>query len=263
MKSLVRRFHLYTGDSPPEFIEQVETFKSAHLGWVKKSEDMLAGKLRLTVDQIPAHTDCALGKWYYRVGAREFGGLQEYRAIEQAHATFHDGLKNMARALSGGQKDAARKIQLDLVRQSEVVVNALEDLERVIARGGIHGTQVNVRVAPGTYPSASTIEFGCITRTGQAFRPAPFLSFPSDNHPCGALLQRSVSLARGGLQSHCPRQDQRCDHKQQRTRPIGRAPHHMVIHQPRRAGQGCSSGCPRPRSRPSTYRLREVPPAPR
>ena len=152
LKSLVRRFHLNTGDSSSEFIEQVETFKSAHLGWVKKSEDMLAGRLQLTVDQIPAHTDCALGKWYYRVGAREFGGLQEYRAIEQGHAAFHDDLKNLARALSSGQKDSARKIQQDLARQSGVVVNALDELKRVIARGGNHGTQVNVRVAPGGQP---------------------------------------------------------------------------------------------------------------
>ncbi len=152
LKSLVRRFHLSSGDSSAEFVEQVETFKSAHLGWVKKSEDMLAGKLQLTADQIPAHTDCALGKWYYRVGVREFGSLQEYKAIEQSHAAFHDGLKSLARALSSGQKDTARKIQQDLVRQSGVVVGALEDLKRVIARGGSHSSQVSVRVAPGKQP---------------------------------------------------------------------------------------------------------------
>ncbi len=149
LKSMVRRFHLDKRGSAAEFVDQVETFKNAHLGWVKKSEDMVAGKLLLTVEQIPAHTECALGKWYYRIGAREFGGLKEYKAIEQSHAAFHDGLKSLARALSSGQQDTAARIQRDLVRQSGVVVNALEDLKRVIAHGGSQSTQVNVRVAQG------------------------------------------------------------------------------------------------------------------
>ena len=58
----------------------------------------------------------------------------------------------MARALSAGQNESARQIQQDLVRQSKVVINALEDLKRVIAKGGHQSSHVSVRVVPGTQP---------------------------------------------------------------------------------------------------------------
>ena len=56
-------------------------------------------------------------------------------------------MKNLARALSTGQKDSARKIQQDVVRQSGMIVNALDNLTRAINRGSSHDASVKVRVA--------------------------------------------------------------------------------------------------------------------
>ena len=54
---------------------------------------MQKGGTIINARDVPTHTNCSLGRWYYGVGRSEFGGNREFTAIEAQHIKFHDLLK--------------------------------------------------------------------------------------------------------------------------------------------------------------------------
>jgi methyl-accepting chemotaxis protein len=111
----------------------LESFKKAHLGWVHRVEEMLAGRKEIRDEQLTSPTACALGRWYYGRGREEFGQWAEYDAIEQPHREVHRIVGEIVAAHRQNQKLAADTGLNNLRHASRQVVAAIDALERRIA----------------------------------------------------------------------------------------------------------------------------------
>ncbi len=157
LKALVGRFHLSSGDSLSEFLDNVDTFKGAHMNWVHRADEWLAGRTAVAVESVPAHTDCALGKWYYGIAAQEFGNLPEYRSIAKSHQMFHESLQAIARALQSNRRDAANAAKQDIDRLSRSLINDLDNLKAAIGRSNRSTSTPTTTVRVQAQPTRSAV----------------------------------------------------------------------------------------------------------
>ncbi len=135
LKALVGRFKLSSGNPVAEFLANVETYKGAHKNWLRKAEELVSGRVAVSTVNVPSHTECSLGQWYYGIAAREFGQLPEYRAIAKTHQAFHEALHALVRELRNKQVDRAKAAKGDLDRLSRALIGELDALETAISRG--------------------------------------------------------------------------------------------------------------------------------
>lgn len=129
LKEIVRQFKLQQG-ARSNLLDEIETFKKAHLKWAERVERAAAGAETLHADQVPAHTDCSLGRWYYGLGKREFGSHPEYQAIEADHIRFHELLREFAANQKNGHHAAG--MVKEIKQLSARVGEKLEQLKRVV-----------------------------------------------------------------------------------------------------------------------------------
>lgn len=108
----------------------LETFRQAHLNWVKRVDDMLTGKRTLESEELVSHKLCALGRWYYGRGQVEWGQLPEFAAIDAPHQDVHRRVAEALMAHQRGDQRGAQQAFTDLKRASRNVVAALDALER-------------------------------------------------------------------------------------------------------------------------------------
>ncbi len=133
LQELVKQFKL-TSETTAEAENVIETFKQAHLNWVKRAEAMVAGGQVIEARELTSHTHCSLGKWYLGRGRAEWGHLPEFRAIDAPHREVHQTLAAILSAHQRGQTLAVQSGLADLKRASREVVAALMALERRIER---------------------------------------------------------------------------------------------------------------------------------
>jgi methyl-accepting chemotaxis protein len=128
LQELVHTFKL-DKTSRESSLAEIDTFKHAHINWTKKAEDMLNGLTFIEQKDVPSHTNCALGRWYYGIGKSEFGGHQEYVNVETQHVKFHETLKAFVDAAASKDKNKAG-ILLELLKtNSKHVVDDLDELK--------------------------------------------------------------------------------------------------------------------------------------
>lgn len=128
LKEVMFRFKL-DKTNYSEMDEQIETFKAAHVKWVERAKNHLDGIEYIDSKQIPDHTSCSLGKWYYSRGRAECSGKNEFDAIDKPHAEFHRTLVQFVETMDKHGKKAAAPVMADLSRQSEQVVTQLDRLK--------------------------------------------------------------------------------------------------------------------------------------
>lgn len=138
LQELVKQFKL-TSETTAEAENVIETFKQAHLNWVKRVEAMLAGGAIIQAREITSHAECSLGRWYLGRGRREWGHLPEFEAIDAPHREVHELLAKIITAHQRGQTLAAQTALADLKRASQMVVAVLAALERRIGRATTQG----------------------------------------------------------------------------------------------------------------------------
>lgn len=90
--------------SSADVSNEIETFKQAHLKWVERLQRAFSGLETILPQDVPAHTECSLGKWYYGIGKQKFGHFAEFEAIEPDHIQFHEILKSFAESTSNRPK---------------------------------------------------------------------------------------------------------------------------------------------------------------
>jgi len=129
LEEIVRQFKLQQ-TSHSDLQDQIETFQKAHMKWVERVEKAANGTEMLRVSEIPAHTDCSLGRWYYGLGKLEFGDKPEFKAVENLHIQFH----NLLREFAANQKNGHHSAQMlkEIKQVSRRLVEMLENLKRVV-----------------------------------------------------------------------------------------------------------------------------------
>ncbi len=121
----VSKFKLGAGKS---LISQIDLFKQAHIAWVGKLNDMLAGREHLTAEDVGSHETCLLGQWYYGQG-RDFAGMREYDSLEDPHIRLHQEVSNIVSAYNKGETSAAGAGVKTVEALSHSVVDLLNELE--------------------------------------------------------------------------------------------------------------------------------------
>lgn len=100
-----------------------------HALWKKKIVDFDMGRVSLNPEDAGDHTCCRLGKWYYEEGKKQFGSMDEFKAIEEPHMAVHSSAKE---AILRRQSNPSCDIS-DLVNQLEEasteVIDHLKHLE--------------------------------------------------------------------------------------------------------------------------------------
>lgn len=102
--------------------------KKAHMGWVKRVEDMLAGRGEIPNRDLVSHTRCKLGTWYGGVGQRCAGHLPAFEELQHPHALVHDGARRASEAWAKGDKQAAQAAYQDVLRGSKRVCELLDEI---------------------------------------------------------------------------------------------------------------------------------------
>ena len=105
------------------------TARKAHLAWKARLQDVLNGKLAMTEQQGGSHKECALGKWLYGRGLKEFGSLSVMQELEKAHLEFHAHVRGLLRSKASGDLRQAEEELSRVDALSKDVVSILERFE--------------------------------------------------------------------------------------------------------------------------------------
>jgi two-component system chemotaxis sensor kinase CheA len=104
--------------------------RSKHRQWVERLREFLEGKTVLTVEQAGSHKGCALGKWLYSTGLREYGDIPEMLELEKTHAGFHALVKTIVTLRTAGHHAQAEQESEDVNRTSGKVIELLTAVEK-------------------------------------------------------------------------------------------------------------------------------------
>jgi methyl-accepting chemotaxis protein len=129
LQQIVAQFKL---NIDQDLTQQVEVFKSAHIGLVGKLQKMIAGQLDLTEAEVNSHENCAMGKWYYGVGKRNFGSKPEFISLEDSHVKIHKIIGKAVSDFHRGDKQSAEAVVTQVNTLSKDIVFKLDALEKAI-----------------------------------------------------------------------------------------------------------------------------------
>ena len=132
LQEVVIRFKLTNNNSRNELLAELDTCKQAHANWVRKVTEMQKGGKIIKAEEIPSHTNCSFGSWYYGVGKIEYGETREFIAIESHHKKFHDLLKEYVETFTKRGGDKAQTVLNQIQVSSQGVMNSIDQLKKVI-----------------------------------------------------------------------------------------------------------------------------------
>ncbi|MGC9402287.1 methyl-accepting chemotaxis protein [Vibrio genomosp. F10 str. 9ZC157] len=109
------------------------TVKQGHLAWKTRVRSFLDGDTNvLTREQACSHRECALGRWYYKDGIKQYGSNHAFKAMEQPHAELHETIVKIMDADESGDSDKAHQLYQNIEPLSKQIVAHIEELERTI-----------------------------------------------------------------------------------------------------------------------------------
>jgi len=123
---LVAEFQVRNQDG---LAKQIEMFKQGHLKWVIRIDEMLAGRLSLSVDDLDDHQTCLLGKWYYGNASQGLRALEEFQVLEEPHEQLHSTVMRVVTLFQQGDQKAAEKEAKVVKTTSQEIVCLLDRLE--------------------------------------------------------------------------------------------------------------------------------------
>jgi methyl-accepting chemotaxis protein len=107
--------------------------KASHLAWKTLVRRFLDGESTIQSEEAFSSHACSFGRWYDSEGARAFGSVNEFRAIEAPHRELHETIKNIVGAKKLGDKRHAEELYLRIQPLSARVVELIEQLEKRVA----------------------------------------------------------------------------------------------------------------------------------
>ena len=107
--------------------------------WFDRLRQFLNGQAALTLDDAGSHEGCALGKWLYGSGLKEYAGIPEMKLLEAGHKRFHELVRTVvSRKLEDDTAGAERELAR-LGPMSKEVVGLLTSIEhKVLERNSLN-----------------------------------------------------------------------------------------------------------------------------
>ncbi|MBI9051703.1 MAG: MCP four helix bundle domain-containing protein [Anaerolineaceae bacterium] len=126
LQAIVNQFRLSENE---DISQKVELFKQAHLRWVDRLNDMVAGKVSYTEDQLGSHHNCILGKWYYGRGSIDFGTAAAFQLLEDPHIRLHKEVVKTVQFFNQNNIEMATQSIAIIEEVSREIVNLLDQME--------------------------------------------------------------------------------------------------------------------------------------
>ena len=120
--------HSHGGDADFDFFAA----RTAHLAWRQRIRDFLDGAKGLTHDEAVSHRDCALGKWLYSNGLKQYGHFEDMQVMEKEHEKLHAVIREIIELKNKGQDDRAETKYKDIESLSGKIVSLLKSVERSV-----------------------------------------------------------------------------------------------------------------------------------
>ena len=106
--------------------------RQKHRQWIGRIKDVLETKTRMTVEQAGSPKDCALGKWLYSAGLKEYGDIAEMQELEKKHRRFHELVRDVIGLHAKGDKAAAERGFSSLEPMSADIISLLNLVEQKV-----------------------------------------------------------------------------------------------------------------------------------
>jgi len=112
LQDIVQTFKL-SEKTKEDKIAEITSFIFEHTQLVKNAEEMYRGGTKVKLNDLTNHRNCALGKWYYGVGGREFGQNSDFVKLKVNHKQFHENMREFVISMCSSDQelseDAANK----------------------------------------------------------------------------------------------------------------------------------------------------------
>ncbi len=116
--------------------------RDQHRQWLDTLQQVLAGKLQMTPQQGGSHQDCALGKWIYATGMKEYGSVEGMHLLEKTHRRFHDLIAKVLGLKERGDQAVVQQ-ELDAVRS---LSNEILEITTAVEKKVLEYRNVNIVV---------------------------------------------------------------------------------------------------------------------
>ncbi len=103
-----------------------------HQQWLARLREVLDNKTILTAQQAGSPTECALGKWLYSSGLKNYAELAEIHLVERTHIQFHELVAKILGLKEQGHPAEAEQAFRQLGPLSSKIVALLTELERKV-----------------------------------------------------------------------------------------------------------------------------------
>lgn len=116
--------------------------RDKHQQWIGRLRQLLDGKTTMTVEQAGSPTECALGKWLYSAGLKDYGDIAEMQVLEATHKRFHEHIREVVVLKANGNQGQAEREFSNVEPVSKKIIELL-----TIVGGKVLGSQnVNIVV---------------------------------------------------------------------------------------------------------------------
>ena len=106
--------------------------RDKHRQWIETLQQVLDGKSSQTAQEAGSYEQCALGKWIYSSGLKDYAAIEEMHTLEKTHKHFHELVHSVFHFKSARDEGMALQ-QLEKVKQaSEEIVHLTSDVERKV-----------------------------------------------------------------------------------------------------------------------------------
>ena len=91
--------------------------RDKHRQWLDRLQQVLEGKLSITLQEAGSHQTCTLGKWLYSTGLKDYGAMDDMQVLEKMHRDFHALVHGVLRLKQAGDEGLARQ-ELDKIHDT-------------------------------------------------------------------------------------------------------------------------------------------------
>jgi len=107
--------------------------RDRHRQWLGRLRQVLDGKLAMTPEEAGSSRECALGKWLYSAGLKDYGDIADMRVLEATHRQFHELVREAVARRAKGHPSAAERAFTQVEPLTRRIVELLTTVERKVS----------------------------------------------------------------------------------------------------------------------------------
>ena len=107
--------------------------RQKHEQWIDRLRQVLDGKASMTPEQAGSPKECALGKWLYSAGLKDYGGVAEMQVLEATHRQFHALVREVVSLRAKGDQAGAGREYSQVEPLSGKIIDLLTLVEKKVS----------------------------------------------------------------------------------------------------------------------------------